>query len=212
MSGPFDALAPAYASLWSRASEGDAQRREVWRHIDLLFRDCARVLDLGCGIGDDALHLNQMGVPVDAIDASEKMVEIALGRGVDARVLPIEGLGRIDAVYAGALSNFGALNCVDDLAPVARDLARLLDPGAPVAVCVMGRFWLSETLRALAKGDLSRAVRRLKGRAQWRGIEVRYWSARQIRAAFAPDFRLTKRVAIGGGDHQLFMLQRRPPC
>jgi SAM-dependent methyltransferase len=212
VSGPFDAIAPAYASLWSSAPEGSAQRRQVWEYIDPLFRSSARVLDLGCGIGDDALHLSQMGVDVHAMDASEKMVEIARSRGVDARRLAIESLGEIDGAYSGALSNFGALNCVRRLEPVAGDLAKLLAPGAPLAICVMGRFCWRETVASLLKGDFVRAVRRWKGQARWRGIEVRYWSARQIRIAFAPQFQIIRRIPIGGGDHQLYILSRRNPC
>ena len=95
---------------------------------------------------------------------------------------------------------------------MARDLARLLAPGAPVAVCVMGRFYWRESVRLMAALDFARAVRRWRGRAQWRGIEVRYWSARQIRAAFEPQFRTISRVSIGGGDHQLYILRRRNLC
>jgi SAM-dependent methyltransferase len=212
VNGPFDALAPSYGALWSGTPEGRNQRQQVWDEIDKLFRPGSSVLDLGCGAGDDALHLAELGVQVDACDASLRMVEIARSRGVDARCLTIEDLSGIQAAYSGALSNFGALNCVEDLGPAARDLARLLQPGAPLAVCLMGRFCWRETIRAAAARDFARAVRRWKGRAQWRGIEVRYWSAREIRVAFGPQFQLIRRVPIGGGDHQLYILERRRPC
>jgi SAM-dependent methyltransferase len=212
MSGPFDALAPSYTSLWTETPEGRSQRQQVWDQIDELFRPGnfgRNVLDLGCGVGDDALHLAALGVEVNAVDASERMVEIARSRGVAARVLRIEHLAGLEAVYSGALSNFGALNCIAELHPVAQHLARLLESGAPLALCVMGRFCWRETARAIAALDFARAVRRWKGSAQWRGIEVRYWSVRDIRAAFHPHFQLVRRVPIGSGDHQLYILKRR---
>jgi SAM-dependent methyltransferase len=212
MNGPFDALAPSYAALWTSSPEGRSQRQQVWDQIDKIFLAGGTVLDLGCGIGDDALHLAARGIEVDAVDASARMVEIAASRGVAARVLVIEDLARAEGVYAGALSNFGAFNCIADLRSVARDLARLLAPGAPLVVCLMGRFCRRETTRAIAALDFVRAVRRWRGRTHWRGMEVRYWSARHIRTAFAADFDLIQREPIGGGDHQMYILRRRNPC
>jgi len=213
MSQPFDALAPSYTELWSGTPEGRSQRQQVWDELDKIFRagnTAGRmVLDLGCGVGDDALHLAALGINVDAVDASPRMVEISRNRGVAARVLAIEDLSQIDAVYSVALSNFGALNCIADLHGVARDLAKLLESGAPLVVCVMGRFSWRETIRSLAALDFARAVRRWRGRAQWRGIEVRYSSTRQMRAAFGSHFHLLRRVPIGGGDHQLYMFQSK---
>jgi 2-polyprenyl-3-methyl-5-hydroxy-6-metoxy-1,4-benzoquinol methylase len=216
MSGPFDSLAPHYTALWTETPGGRSQRQQVRDEIDGIFRPFSmgggKVLDLGCGVGDDALHLAALGVKVDAVDASERMVEIAKSRGVAARVLRIEDLASLEEVYAGALSNFGALNCVPDLRVVARSLSDHLEASAPLALCVMGRFCWRETLRSMAALDFVRAVRRWGGRAQWRGIQVRYWSAREIRAAFNPYFDLIRGASIGNGDHQLYILRRRNPC
>lgn len=89
MTTPFDQLASAYAELWSDTARGRLQREQVWSMIDGLFGPGDRVLDLGCGTGDDAVHLMARGVEVVGIDASAPMVEIARSRGVDARVLDV---------------------------------------------------------------------------------------------------------------------------
>jgi cyclopropane fatty-acyl-phospholipid synthase-like methyltransferase len=180
----------------------------VWRNIDGLFRPGDRVLDLGCGTGDDALRLAQQRVAVLGIDASTMMVEAASNRGVTARRLAIEEIAALDGPFHGAISNFGALNCVADLPEVARHLAALLPAGAPFVLCVIGRFSIAETLRYLMKGDLKRATRRWSGRAEWRGIPVYYRSAREIRQALAPWFTLERRASIGRGDHQLYIFRR----
>src|ERR1700726_2598075 len=91
MTSPFDALAPSYNAMWTDTPRGREQRAAVWREIDGLFRAGDRVLDLGCGTGDDALHLMSQGIGVIGIDASRQMVEVARGRGVAARLLSIEG-------------------------------------------------------------------------------------------------------------------------
>ena len=202
MTSPFDGLAASYNALWSDAPRGRNQRVCVWREIDELFQTGDQVLDLGCGTGDDALYLAKSGIDVFGIDASPKMVEIARLRGVRAEQLAIEDLDRLSGPFSGALSNFGALNCVRALRPVAEQLARLID--GPVAVCLMGRLCWPEIAHGI--------TRRLPGRAQWRGIEIYYPTAHQVRAAFEPYFNFNKRVSIGHGDHQLYIFRRRRAC
>ena len=200
MTTAFDLLAADYRRLWSDAPVGRSQRAQVWRHIDPLFQPGDRILDLGCGTGDDALHFRERGVRVYGIDASEKMVGAAQARGVDAQRLALEDLNRLEGTYSGAISNFGALNCVADLRPIAARLKRLIEPGGPLAICIMARF---------APVDWRHAAQRWRGRASWRGIDVYYHSSRQMRAAFASDFVFCKRVSIGWGDHQLYLFRRR---
>jgi SAM-dependent methyltransferase len=200
MTTPFDLLAADYRRLWSEAPVGRSQRFEIWRHVDPLFHSGDRILDLGCGTGDDALHLAERGVRAYGVDASQKMVEAAQARGVDARRLALEDLRQLEGTYSGAISNFGALNCVADLRLVAAELKRLIEPEGAVALCVMGRF---------APLDWRHAPQRLLGRAKWRGMNVYYRSSREMRTAFASDFLFRKRASIGWGDHQLYIFERR---
>jgi SAM-dependent methyltransferase len=208
MSAAFDLIAPDYHRLWSDAREGKSQRAQVWRHIDPLFRPGDRVLDLGCGTGDDALHLAGRGVQVAGIDCSERMVEIARARGVDARRLALEELEELEELdqfggpFSGAISNFGALNCVADLRRIGAHLARLICPGGGVAICIMGRF---------APLDFRHAIERWRGRTNWRGMDIFYHRSREVRAAFRGGFTFVKRVSIGWGDHQLYVFRRRNP-
>jgi SAM-dependent methyltransferase len=72
-----------------------------------------RVLDVGCGAGRVALHLQERGLEVVAIDVSPRAVEVSRRRDVrDARVLALagvdEGLGRFDTVILYG-NNFGLL-------------------------------------------------------------------------------------------------------
>lgn len=212
MTQAFDSIAPRYGSLWTETPDGRSQRAAVWRELDRLFKPGDRVLDLGCGIGDDALHLKQRGTEVLGIDASQRMVEIAQTRGVAARQLAIEVLDQLSGVFSGAISNFGALNCVADLRAVGKQLARLIQPGGALAICIMGRFCWWETVRFLWTLDWHRATRRWSGHAQWREMEVHYFTSREIRSAFAPCFRLDRRISVGRGDHQLYILTRRTEC
>jgi ubiquinone/menaquinone biosynthesis C-methylase UbiE len=208
LTSPFDTLASTYAAQWSDSAEGRSQREEVWREIDALFQTGDRVLDLGCGIGDDALHLMTRGIGVLGIDQSAAMVERARARGVAAELLPIEHLSGM-SIFDGALCNFGALNCVADWSSAAQSFSRLIKPGGILVICTFTRFSWRETSRYVRQGDLKRATRRWWGQAQWRGVTIYYRSRWQTARAFAPYFSLTRRVSVGGGDHQLFIFRRR---
>jgi SAM-dependent methyltransferase len=206
---PFDLIAPDYDVLWSTTENGCRQRAEVWREIDALFRRGDLILDLGCGVGDDAVHLGGLGVRVVAMDSSRRMVEIAASRGVVARHVAIEDLADVAGTFDGALSNFGSLNCVRDLDAVARQLARLIRPGSPIALCFLSRFWLEETVQALYRRELRKAFRRWSGHTTWRGLDVYYPSMRRIRRAFDPWFAFSRSTMIGDGDHRLYVFERR---
>ena len=207
MTSPFEQIAPQYAALWSETPRGRAQRQRVWRELDRLFRPGDQVLDLGCGTGDDAVYLASRGVNVLGIDSAPEMVKIARERGVEAWEIAIEDLGRMEAeflgAFDGALSNFGALNCVEGLDCLCAALARLIRPGGTLAVCVMSRFCWS---------DRKHLPARWLGHATWRGIDVYYRSARHMARLFAPQFKIQRRVSIGRGDHQLLIFSRSPQC
>ena len=89
----FERLAERYDELWTDTAIGRAQRDAVWRITDRLFHAGDRILDLGCGTGEDAAHLMARGVSVRAVDASPAMVARAKARGVAAEVLRAEDLG-----------------------------------------------------------------------------------------------------------------------
>ncbi|MCU1339981.1 MAG: Methyltransferase type 11 [Bryobacterales bacterium] len=203
MTSPFQQIAPQYAALWSDTPRGRSQREQVWRVIDDLFHPGDRILDLGCGTGDDAVHLASRGVSVLGIDTAPGMVEIARTRGVNANQMAIEDIGLLDAHFDGAISNFGALNCVANLDQLSEALAQLVRPQGTLALGVMSRYSWS---------DWRHALPRWSGHTIWRGIHVYYRSARSISRAFSPHFEFQRRVSIGYGDHQLLIFKRRSEC
>jgi hypothetical protein len=127
------------------------------------------------------------------------MVRVARRRGVDASVLAIEDLSSVEGTYDGALSNFGALNCVDELRRLRLPMNRLIRPGGYLAICVMGRFCLWETIWFLARGQVRNASRRWNGvsRSASLRLAVHYPTVGQIRKAFAPGFALVGSAGIG---------------
>jgi ubiquinone/menaquinone biosynthesis C-methylase UbiE len=195
----FDRIASRYDELWTCSPVGRLQREAVWRRLDKLFNDGDALLDLGCGTGEDAVHFMHRGMSVRAVDASPGMVRIARSRGVDASVLEIEQLDRVQGCFDGAMSNFGAFNCVANLRAIRPILARLIRPGGHLAVCILGRFCLWETAWRLLHGEPGKAFRR------WRceqfsaslQIPVRFPSVSNLARTFHPEFKLRDWRGIG---------------
>src|SRR5260370_41664021 len=105
----FDSMAARYDVLWTSTAVGRAQRDLVWRDMDALFQTGERILDIGCGTGEDAAHFAQRGVTVYATDASPAMVQVAQARGVAAGVCGAEELAQICGTVDCAISKFRAL-------------------------------------------------------------------------------------------------------
>ena len=139
----FDRMAAKYDAQWTTTAVGRAQRDQVWRVLDAMFARGSRVLDVGCGTGEDALHLMGRGVVVRAVECVAGDGGDRQAHGVAAEVRRAEDLlselrsdaptevgaqtevcpTKIGTAFDGAISNFGALNCVADLPAVARELA-----------------------------------------------------------------------------------------
>lgn len=225
-SSPFDALAADYDRSFTDTLIGARMRRAVWRRLDEAFHPGDRVLELGCGTGADAVYLGQRGVRVLATDAAPAMVAVTrakVARAGLAGLVTVERLAieelkiehapvrmngaseafamlnaRLTIPYDGALSNFGGLNCVADLAVATAGLAACLRPGALALLCLMGPLAPWEWGWFLARGQPGKAFRRLRrGGTEWRGMTIRYPSIGAVRRAVAPWFRLRRASAIG---------------
>ena len=195
----FDSIARRYDDLWTNSPIGRLQRAAVWRRVDPLFQPGESVLDLGCGTGEDALHLMEAGLRVSAIDHSPEMVAVARRRGVDARLLAIENIDQMGSCFDGLLSDFGALNCIEDLQRLGCALARLIRPQGFLVFCTMGRFCLWETAYYIARGQLGKAFRRLSpgGAPSSLGPRVFYPSVPRLKTAFRPSFELVDWAGVG---------------
>jgi SAM-dependent methyltransferase len=214
---PFDTLAADYDRSFTHSRIGAQMRQAVLSRLKVCFQPDDHILELNCGTGEDALYLAQNGVQVLATDASAAMAQQAqlkveqagFAERVTVRPLAIEeivGLAQSPQAasalpglpFDGALSNFGGLNCVEDLAAVGVGLASCLRPGAIAIVNLMGPVCLWEWGWYLRKGQPGKAFRRLRRNGvAWHGLTIRYPSIRAARCAFAPHFRLRRVAAIG---------------
>lgn len=209
----FDAVADRYDRSFTESKIGRAQRAAVWEQLEKAFDPGDRVLEIGCGTGVDACFLASRAITVVACDNSPRMIRITERRVnhsrvqsfVQPRLLAAEELRSLRSAvrFDGAFSNFGALNCVDDLRSLASDLAGLLRPGAIALLCWMGPCCAWEIAWYLAQGRAKKAFRRLRRGgvtarlAEDAVVRVHYPSVRHICRMFLPEFRLKSLYGIG---------------
>jgi ubiquinone/menaquinone biosynthesis C-methylase UbiE len=203
----FDEAAAVYDQAFTRTAIGGAERDAVWGELKRVFHRGQRILELNCGTGVDAAYLAERGVKVLACDIAPRMIEVARQRLsrtsvqdlVHFRVLATEEIGSLmgEDPFDGAFSNFGGLNCVEDLSAVARRLAEILKPGGQALLCIAGRFVPAEIVWHLAHGSARNAMRRLRPGRGNHQIRVYYPSARAVSRLFAPQFALRSWRGIG---------------
>jgi 2-polyprenyl-3-methyl-5-hydroxy-6-metoxy-1,4-benzoquinol methylase len=203
----FDGMAEAYDGQFTRTMIGSMMRRAVWSRCAARFLPGSRILEMNCGTGEDALWLAQRGIEVVATDVSSAMLRIAKNKltaspgkaSVRFHKLAWEDLaGLDDGPFDGVLSNFGGLNCVEDMRATAPSLAAKLRPGAVAILCIMGPTVPWEWAWFLSQGKPAAAFRRMRRRGtQWAGATIQYPSIAKTRMAFTPEFRLLRVSAIG---------------
>jgi len=207
----FDAVAGNYDRTCGYTRLGQWQRHQVWPWLDRYLLPSQRVLELGCGTGIDALHLAERGLWVLATDPAPTMVAQVqakaraqkLDHRITGQILAAQDLGRLTGTFGGCFSNFSGFNCVAELRPVAQELARVLEPGAPLLLVVFGRFCVWEMLGYGLRGRWSQATRRWqRGAVEARlgenvTISTYYHAVQALRTAFQPWFSYERTIGIG---------------
>lgn len=210
----FDAIAPTFDLRFGPWRSVAAQRRAVRAALLQEFPAGGHILELGGGTGEDAAFLAERGLQIFLTDPSPAMVALAKAKlaplGSRAEIAAGEeletfALGYLSAggtLFDGAFSNFAPLNCVVDLDPVARGIARMLKPGARAMLVLFGTFCPGEMVTEVLRGRPHMALRRCKrGTAQARlakrEFPIVYHRHASLVRAFAPWFLLEKRFGIG---------------
>lgn len=206
----FDSVAADYDGPQGNNALIQRMRGEMWRTLTSVFPGGARLLDLGCGTGIDAVYLAKRGYEIVAIDWSPQMVartcarvkEANLSHRVTAEVLGIHELAwlsgeRFDGIY----SDLGPLNCVSDLSAVAQSCAAVLKPQGKLVASVIGRVCPWEFAYYVAHGDWQRA--RVRGAREIVPVSLnrhtvwtRYYAPREFYRSFAREFELTHYHAL----------------
>ena len=209
----FDAVAPDYDRSFGRNPIGLLFRHVVQARLEALFQPGDRVLDLGCGTGEDAVTLASRGIRVVGLDASPAMIDRARKKASERglgpeecrfETLEAENLDAAGAGFDGAYSNFGALNGAH-LPTVGAALAAALGPGAAIVVSLLGPWPLPAVIRRTLTG-MGDPRRSRAPRVGGVPLAVSYPTLAEVRAALGPGLDWTDAYALGvlvpGPDHE----------
>ena len=166
----FSAQAPKFDEYERSNPILEWMRGQVHRHLEEYIRPGDSILDINAGTGIDAIHFARKGHPVVAVDIAGGMIAelrrkaeaSGVSHLIDARQASYTSLQSLHPMKVRhVLSNFGGLNCIADLQPVADQLKPLLYPNGTVTLVIMPRICPWEILYAV-KGKFPVAFRRLR--------------------------------------------------
>lgn len=177
-------------------------REQVYAHVNRYLKPGSSILELNSGTGIDAVHFVKQGHQVHATDISSGMIQAIsdktrmpeLNGRLTCQQLSYDQLHLLDnRKFDCAFSNFGGLNCIDDLSKVTHHLLGLLNPGAFVTFVIMPPISLWE-LAWIFKGQPRQAFRRLhkngvKAHLEGEYFQTYYHSLKSIKDAFGKDFK-----------------------
>ncbi len=186
----------------------ERMRTKVYDHIGRHVATGSHLLELNAGTGLDAMRLAARGYHIHATDVSagmvaaieEKISTHQLQDQLQAQTLSFMDLDQLpptqyDAIY----SNSGGLNCVGDLAPVIKQLPRLLRPNGIVTWVIMPKFCPWELLLTLKDPKVGlRRWHRNGVLANVEGVQFRTWyhPAKHVQRLFGGRFALADLEAL----------------
>jgi ubiquinone/menaquinone biosynthesis C-methylase UbiE len=206
----YDAVNTAFSRQAAHYDADDEQnliladmRKQVYDHVDRFIKPASRILELNAGTGIDAVNFVSKGHSVLATDLSDGMVEqirnkiekYNLHERLACEQLSYDKLDELPRQkFDYVFSNFGGLNCIKDLSPVAKNLPAILKTGAVVTLVIMPPIYLWE-IAGFLKGHGGKAFRRLNAQGTKSHLEgeffyTYYHSMKSIKAALGPQFRL----------------------
>lgn len=174
-------------------------REQVYTHVSNFLKPASRILELNAGTGLDAVHFAEHGHRVHATDLSDGMIEEIrkkivrhnLSNQLTCQKLSYTDLDKsTEKNFDYVFSNFGGLNCIDDLSLVARNLPDLLNHGAFLTLVIMPPISPWELCWFL-KGQREKAFRRFRKNGTMAHLEGEYFrtyyhSLKKIRASLSP--------------------------
>ncbi len=200
----FDSAAAHYRGDFDENPLALHQRSLMHSRLQKVITKGIRVLELGCGTGEDAIWMASLGAEVLATDASPEMIGVLRSKmdssnsynSIDARILKMpEPFPLPDASVDLVFSNFGALNCLSPgaLQMVLAECSRVLVPEGCVIFAVMPRFCLWECVYFMITVRPQLAFRRITPgpkQVKYHGakIETYFYGPSQLRGMMRKSF------------------------
>lgn len=183
------------------------QRQRVWDYMSkLLANRKPELLEINCGMGDDALWLSNKCYTVTAADISGSMIAVAEGKRILQQVnnvtfRTLDSFNLFDTLgpqqYDFIFSGFGGLNAVNELELecLSAEFAKMLYPGGKISMVLMGKYCMWETLYYTAKLKWLKALRRWDNKSvpttiEEEEFETWYHSVQTIKRIMSKEFEI----------------------
>lgn len=175
-----------------------ARRKTIRNHVGKWLEPHHKILELNAGSGIDAVYFAEKGHLVLATDISagaqhyiEDKIKSSGLTNLRFQKCSFTTLGIVDEKFDHIFSNFGGLNCTDDLAIIFKQFDDLLNPGGHVSLVIMPPYYPWE-MATVIKGNKN-AFRRLRkdGTSANVGngiVRTFYHSPKKIKNAFPDNF------------------------
>jgi len=182
-------------------------RRKIYSHVNRFVKPNSRILELNAGTGIDASYFAGLGHTIHATDISDGMIEKlkekaskSFGR-ITVQQVSFDQLDKVEGTFDYVFSNFGGLNCTDDLGEVTKHLPRLLKKKAFVTLVIMPRITPWEWTWILRR-KFTDAFRRLRKEGALSHLEgerfyTYYHSLGEVTQSFDSRFCLLKSEGLG---------------
>ncbi len=130
--GVYDSVAKEYAEAFSNEHENKPKDQEILQRFAREIGDRQPAWDLGCGPGQTAQYLKNLGIEISGLDLSERTLEQARARHPDIHFLKgdLLKLDFEDDSIAGAVAFYAIVHFSQEQVGVAfREVLRVLKPG-----------------------------------------------------------------------------------
>jgi ubiquinone/menaquinone biosynthesis C-methylase UbiE len=185
-------------------------RRQIHEHCLQFFKKGDHILEMNCGTGIDAVFFAKQGINVHATDISKNMLNELekkiysenLSSLISFSECSFTGLYKLpEKKYDHIFSDFGGLNCADDLKEIFKQFDNLLHPRGTVTLVMMPPVCPWEILSAL-KGNFKIAFRRFFKKGAKSNIEgvqftTYYYSPQQVKKSFSKKYKILSLKGIG---------------
>lgn len=192
MAVPFDHIASAYDSVFTRSTIGQLQRKRVWGYIEQIIPQLKgfEMLELNCGTGEDALLFGERGFNIVATDISQEMLKVtqkkaeqfSMQHRISSHYLDLDSFNEtlFDKKFDLVFSNFGGLNCInpESFRKLLENLPAILNPGGRFIGVIMPKFCAWETVFFLLRLKFKKAFRRLTSKeviTDLQGVSLKTW-------------------------------------
>lgn len=176
-------------------------RNKVYAHLERVLPTGARILELNCGTGTDAVELARRGFAIHATDIApgmlerlrDKILQNKLSDQITYQQCSFTDLDQIQgAPYDAIFSNLGGLNCIADLSPVIKQLPNVLRPNGIVTWVLMPPVCLWE-MAEIFRGHPRLAFRRFSRNGTNAHLEglyftVHYFTPKEVLQWFGDDY------------------------